>query len=410
MPSALSLPPHLVHQVSAGRPFLRVDDLPSHELVRQAGRPLDLLDSRGELVGRGIADPENGVVRVVCHDGAANLDDGLLATRVRDAMSLRRRLGLLDRQSAVRGAFRLIHAEGDGLPGFTVEVYGDYAVQYVLARGLRDWGRRLAEALVRVAEELELRCEDGAPWPRGILQKVRDKNAARPGKPVQSVVYGEEPPEAFLVEEHGVPFEVHLLAGLNVGLFTDMREHRWRLQRFSRAARTLNLFAYTGSLSVAAALGGAARVTSVDLSSGVLKWAQANFRHAGLEPERHAFEVSDVRRFLERARRAAETYDLIVVDPPTYSAARVSAWSLKNDLGDLARAVLELLAPGGVLWLSANSRALSDAELDGALEAAARGAQRPLSLLERGGLPPDCPTALSFPEGNYLKLRILTAR
>src|SRR5262249_21744218 len=155
--------------------------------------------------------------------------------------------------------------------------------------------------------------------------------------------------------ELGIPFEVHLLGGLNVGLFCDMREHRRNLGRFVAGRRVLNTFAYTGAISVAAARAGASAVTSVDLSSGVLAWARENFRLSGFSDgdPRFRFEVSDVRRFLTRARDRGETYDTIILDPPTVSAARASQWSMKKDYPELIALATTLLPPGGgILWIS----------------------------------------------------------
>ena len=138
-----------------------------------------------------------------------------------------------------------------------------------------------------------------------------------------------------------------------------MREQRRNIGRFTAGRRVLNTFAYTGALSVAAALAGASEVTSVDLSSGVLAWAEENFRLSGLDPRdpRFRFETSDVRRFLERAQERKLEYDTIIFDPPTVSAARASSWSMKRDYPDLIALGAKLLpAQGGLLWVSGNPR------------------------------------------------------
>jgi 23S rRNA (cytosine1962-C5)-methyltransferase len=208
-----------------------------------------------------------------------------------------------------------------------------------------------------------------------------------------------------VVQEAGVSYEVHLGSGLNVGLFTDMREHRLRLARFARERAVLNLFSYTGSLSVAAARAGARLVTSVDLSGGVQRWARENFRLSDLPVEPHRFETGEVTAFLKKAARDGERYDLIIADPPTYSAARASAWSMRKDYPELIGRAAALLPRGGLLWLSANRRDMPPLpEL--ALEALER-AQRSASLLEQGGLPPDYPTLLAQPQDRYLQVCLI---
>lgn len=233
------------------------------------GRPLRLVDAAGAPLGVAVADPENGRLRVFggAAEADAALDAAFFRARVERAIALRRALGLW---SEAPGG-RAIHGAGDGLPGFAADVLGGWAVLYVYGRGLVHHGRFVADAL-RAAGAL-----------RGVVLKVRSRGAVHQ-RDVRQEIIGETPPERLVVEEHGVPFEVHLLGGLNTGLFTDMRVHRHGLARFVAGRDVLNGFAYTGTLSVLAARSGAASVTSVDLSSGVLAWAADNFRGSSSTP------------------------------------------------------------------------------------------------------------------------------
>ena len=145
-------------------------------------------------------------------------------------------------------AFRLVNNEGDGLPGLTADVYGAYVVISVPGKGLLPVGRLLAEAALAAAGRA------GLPW-KGAVVKVRGKDPQ--DRSAKEEFVGEEPPAKLVVHELGVPYEVHLRGALNVGLFTDMREHRRNIGRFAAGRRVLNTFAYTGALSVAAARAGA---------------------------------------------------------------------------------------------------------------------------------------------------------
>jgi 23S rRNA (cytosine1962-C5)-methyltransferase len=211
-----------------------------------------------------------------------------------------------------------------------------------------------------------------------------------------------------VVHELGIPYELHLRGALNVGLFTDMREHRRNIGRFASGRRVLNTFAYTGALSVAAARAGASAVTSVDLSGGVMAWARENFRLSGLDPgnDRYRFETSDTRRYLERQRADGAEFDMIILDPPTVSAARASQWSMKKDYPDLIALAARLLpSSGGVLWVSGNPRrgpGIVDHVNEGLRRVDRRGA-----VLELGGLPPDYPTPPPWPEARYLEVCLL---
>jgi 23S rRNA (cytosine1962-C5)-methyltransferase len=222
---------------------------------------------------------------------------------------------------------------------------------------------------------------------------------------VRHEVVGEPPPSSLVVEERGVPFEVHLDRGLNTGLFTDMREHRHGLARFAPGRRVLNAFSYTGTMSVVCARAGAAEVTSVDLSAGVQGWARDNFRLSGLDPEALSlrFETSDVVRFLEDAARERRSYDLVILDPPAFSAARGAGFALDRDFPALVARACRLLPDGGLLWLACNARTSSLPALADEGFAAAR---RRTILLETGSLPPDHPTLPAQPEDRYLQVGV----
>jgi len=383
------LPDEAARRVLAGAPVVDLGLVPNAGTAAEPGRPLHLLDAHGGLLGSGIADPENEVIRVLAQEAVDSFDVYFFKRRVTRALELRKALGLDGGESA----YRLINAEGDQLSGFVADVYGPYVVLYVYSKGLINLGRIVAQALLEVAA------------PKGIVLKVRPKGGPAPGKVKQEVI-GEEPPEKLVVREYGVPYEVHLLSGLNAGLFTDMREHRRGLARFTAGRRVLNTFAYTGAISVAAARAGASAVTSVDLSSGVLKWAKENFRLSGLDPEdpRWRFEANDVIRFLKEEKSRGATYDTVILDPPTYSAARAAGWSMKNDYPDLIALAAELFPNdrSGFLWASANvHRARS---LLKHVEEGFAKSKREARVLELGGLPPDYPTLLEFPEGRYLEV------
>lgn len=383
---ALTLTAEHAAAIDGGRRDLPLLGVPGAERC-EPGQPLRLMSPAGALAALAVADPENELLRVmaVADEGVLSLDATFLRARVQRALALRAAFGLT-RESA----HRAINAAGDGLPGLAADVYGDYAVLYAYSRGLMPTGRVVAQAL---RDELGL---------EGVVLKLRARDSSQ--GPVKQEVIGSAPPESLTVHEHGVPYEVHLLSGLNVGLFTDMREHRARLSRFTPGKRVLNLFSYTGSLSLAAARAGAQQVVSVDLSSGVHKWARANFELAGVSADCHRFETQEISGFLKKALRAGERFDAVLVDPPTYSAARAGAWSMRKDYPELIARCATLLGKGGVLWLAANARDLPPlSEL--ARDAFVR-AKRSGRLLEVGSLPPDYPTLLAQPEDRYLQVSV----
>ena len=350
------------------------------------GEHVQLVDERGDELGLAIGDPDNARLRLMAipADGFPRIDGALLGWRVERALRWRKALGL----PGPDHAYRLIHGAGDALPGFACDVLGPTAVVYVYGAGLRAPGKLLAEAIIGFAQL------------RGAVVKLRARGSA---ETVEQDVIGARPDEALVVTEHGVPFEVHPLAGLNHCLFTDMREHRRGLARFVAGARVLNLFSYTGALSVACARAGAATVTSVDTSAGVQAWAAGNFARSGLtDARRWRFETGDAIRFLQRAARDKERYDAVLIDPPTFSTARGSPWTLDRDYPDLIARAAAVIPADGLLWLAANTHEL--ASLAKLAHKGLRAASRTGAVIEQGGLPPEYPTLAAQPHDRYLQV------
>jgi 23S rRNA (cytosine1962-C5)-methyltransferase len=383
---ALTLSQEVSGGVEAGLCDVPIDSIEGASRC-EPGQPVRLMTPAGSLCALAVADPENELVRVLAleREGFTSIDQRLLRARVQRALALRAGFGLSRQQTT----HRVLNGSGDGLGGLGADVFGDYAVLYAYSRGLMPLARSVAQLL---AEELGL---------AGVVVKLRGRDVAQAGSVKQEII-GASPPERLVAREDGAGFEVHLLSGLNVGLFTDMREHRARLGHFVRDKRVLNTFSYTGSLSVAAARAGARSVTSVDLAAGVQKWARANFELNGLDPSGHRFETGEVTAFLKKAAREDQTYDVIIVDPPTYSAARAGAWSMRKDYPDLIARAVHLLPSGGLLWLSANSRELPPLP-QLARDAFARE-KRAGQVLSLGGLPPDYPTLPAQADDRYLQV------
>lgn len=354
----------------------------------EPGTHVRITDERGHDLGLAVADPDNGKLRMLATaaDGFAALDGALLGWRVERAIALRRRLGLV----GAGQAYRLIHGAGDGLPGFACDVLGTTAVVYAYGAGLRALGRQLAAAVV------------GFAGLEGAVVKLRARGGASEAEVGQDVV-GTAPAEQVLASEAGVTYEIHPLAGLNHGLFTDMREQRRDLGRLGGdGARVLNLFSYTGSLGLACARAGAASVTSVDTSPGVQAWARGNFGRSGLTGDRWRFETGDAARFLTRAAKDKERYDLVIIDPPSTSSAGGGSWALGRDYPALIAKAAAVVPSDGVLWLAANTHDLGS--LAKLAHKGLRGTGRSAAIIAQGGLPPEYPTLAAQPADRYLQI------
>lgn len=358
-----------------------------------AGAIVAITAPDGSELGLAVADPENGKLRVLAvpSDGLSRIDGALLALRVERALGWRRTLGLV----ADHAAYRLIHGAGDGLPGFACDVFGRVAVVYAYGEALRPLAHQLAETIA------------GFGRLSGVVIKSRLRGAA---SDVEQTTIGTVSERSDAVEA-GVSYQIHPLGGLNAGLFTDMREHRARITQLASGRRTLNLFSYTGSLGLAAARGGAASVVNVDTSAGVHQWAKVNFAAAGFvaSDPRWRFEVAEASRFLVRAARDRERYDLIIIDPPGASSAGGVGWALGRDYPQLIAKAAAVLERDGLMWLASNAGgvgALTKLAHTG-LRAQPGAGERAASVVELAGLPPEYPTLVSQPSDRYLQVCLL---
>ena len=387
-PSPCAVPGDVAAFIAGGGRDVELERVPAAATM-VAGGAVRLEDDRGEELGLALVDPDNRKLRVmaVAADGFPRVDGALLGWRVERALAWRRQLGLPGDDAC----YRILHGAGDGVPGFTCDVLGGHAVLYAYAPALLPTARLLAEA-VRGFVGL---------GSGGVVIKVRARGGAAD---VEQEVVGPAPPERYLAHEHGVPFEIHPHGGLNVGLFTDMREQRRGLGRLVAGRTVLNLFSYTGALGLACARAGAAAVVNVDTSAGVQAWAQGNFARSGFaaDDRRWRFEIGDAHRFLQRAVKTKERHEVVLIDPPTFSPARGTPWTLERDYPPMIALAAEVAGANGVLWLAANSHELGS--LAKLIAKGLRTAGKSGVIVDQGSLPPDYPTVAAQARDRYLQI------
>jgi 23S rRNA (cytosine1962-C5)-methyltransferase len=279
---------------------------------------------------------------------------------------------------AVTNAYRLVDDAADGCPNMTVDCYADWAV-------LSLYDSSADARLEAIAGALTHGFARGVYVKRHVRgdQRRRDRADVAPSSPAA----GEPAPETVLVDEHGMRLTARLFDGLSTGLFTDQRDNRRLVRELAHDARVLNLFAYTCSFSVAAALGGAAETVSVDLSKRALERGRENLAQNGVSSSDHRLVHEDVLSFVPRALRRGDRYDIVVLDPPSFGTRARKTFSVERDYSALLQQTIELLAPGGRLLAVTNHRKTSLSELRRMAESAALGARRiPVTL--RGLEPP----------------------
>jgi 23S rRNA (cytosine1962-C5)-methyltransferase len=303
-------------------------------------------------------------------------------------------------ESDATNAFRLIYGASDGWPNWFAEKLGDF----LLSQSEAPLGANQQEELSRLAKIFST---------RGAYHKILSRQVRRSTTTEVSpqLVFGEAAPERFEILENGVRFEMSFNEGYSVGLFLDQRDNRRRLltghiaanfpQLPSSSFQLLNCFAYTCGFSVCAAKAGA-RTTSLDLSKKYLEWGRRNFALNRLDPAAHDFIYGDTFDWLRRLAKKGRTFDVVVLDPPTFSQSKEhGTFRAEKDYGKLVTAALPVLKPGGVLLASTNAADRSPEDFLADVDAAVHGAKRKILQRHYVPQPPDFP--ISRAEPAYLK-------
>ncbi len=314
---------------------------------------------------------------------------------------------LLGRSEAPRQttAFRLVNDRGDGIPGVTVDVYGDYLlVQLYEEGGPRALGEGAArECLFNALHRLGF---------RGLYLKVRPKQANTLVDPKRDdiapkvPVRGASAPEEFDVLEEGVSFKVRLADGLSTGIFLDQRRNRRLVGELANGKRVANLFSYTCGFSVVAAVHGAKSTVSVDASPAALERGRNGMKTLGVLSDAHRFVAEDAFSWLARVKKKGDLFDLVILDPPSYSTTKKRRWVSSSDYAELAAEALAVVAKGGALLACSNHRGIGHSKFRRFMFDAARLANRSVAQLK------DLPRPDDFPVGvggeSHLKSVLMT--
>ncbi len=304
----------------------------------------------------------------------------VIERRLREAAERRVHVGRLPGTDA----FRLANAEADGVPGVTVDRYGDFLVVSLYDE----------QALAAREHVFDAALALGAT---GVYVKNRPRHASRivdahreefaPKTPVR----GEPAPEPLIVHELGLPYEVRLGDGLSTGIFLDQRENRRRVREMAKGLSVANLFAYTGAFSVAAAAGGAKSTKTVDVSRGVLEWAKKNLDRIGADPVKHVVLEADAMKWLGHGAKQQGPFDLIILDPPSFATTKQSRFSAESDYKKLAALAMHVLAPGGRLLACTNHKGVGKGKFRRSIQDAAREAGRTVAQIKDWPEPEDVP-------------------
>lgn len=356
----------------------------------EEGDLVTVVDSDGHTLGVGHYQIGSIAVRILMF-GTDALPDDFYYDRLLSAYSLRKALGLVRDDN---DCFRLVHGEGDFLPGLIVDIYGDTAVMQAHSPGMHFARRVIAEALTRLPEarvrNVYYKSETTLPYKANL-------------DPENEYLVGGY--DGNIATENGLMFNIDWLKGQKTGFFVDQRENRSLLEKFSSGRTVLNMFCYTGGFSVYAMRGGAKSVDSVDSSAKAAALTDANMELNFPGDPRHHTYAEDAFKFL--AEMPDARYDLIILDPPAFAKHR---GAIKNGLigyRKLNAKAFEKIKPGGILFTFSCSQAITRDMFRMAVFTAAAKSGRKVRILHQLSQPADHPIDISHPEGEYLKGLVL---
>lgn len=356
----------------------------------EEGERVKVIAANGDMLGTGHFQIGSIAVRLL-EFGDKTIGDDFFYNRLLSAFNLRQSLRLIRPDN---NCYRLVHGEGDFLPGLVVDIYGDTAVMQAHSPGMHLERMKIAEALTEIPD-----C--------GIRNVYYKSDTTLPFKaaldPQNDYLIGKY--DGNIALENGLSFNIDWLRGQKTGFFVDQRENRALLEKFSRGRRVLNMFCYTGGFSVYAMRGGALSVDSVDSSGKAVALTEANIALNFPGDERHHTYATDAFRFLSEMEKDA--YDLIILDPPAFAKHRSA---LKNGLigyRKLNLKAFEKIRPGGVLFTFSCSQVVTREMFRLAVFTAASQSGRKVRILHQLTQPADHPVDISHPEGEYLKGLVL---
>ncbi len=354
------------------------------------GDIVDVISHEGKFIGRGHYQIGSIAVRILTFRNEA-IDASFWQSRLAIALRMRQAVGIADNPQ--NNTYRLVHGEGDSLPGLVIDCYGETAVMQAHSVGMHLCREEIVKALVEVMEgrikNVYYKSETTLPFKADIEQE-------------NMFLYGRTDDTVSM--ENGLKFRVDYLKGQKTGFFVDQRENRQLLETLSHGKKVLNMFCYTGGFSVYAMRGGAEQVHSVDSSPRAVELTEENVSlNFGADP-RHEAICEDAFKYLERA---GDNYDIIILDPPAFAKHRAALHNALKGYTRLNMQAMKKIKPGGIIFTFSCSQVVTKDNFRNAVFTAAAQAKRRVRILYQLHQPADHPINIYHPEGEYLKGLVL---
>lgn len=372
-----------------GYPLILKERMEKWPKELEEGDTLELIDASGKFVARGYHGKQNkGDGWLFTWDKKEQLDETFLTNLITTAKDKRQFLFADDSTTA----FRIFNGEGDGFGGFTADYYDGYLVIQWYSIGIYSFQKMILDIFMSLPEI------------KGIYEKRRFQEDTK-----DDFVAGQKAAFPLIIKENGINYATYLDDGWMTGIFLDQRDVRRRISEdYAISKNVLNTFSYTGAFSVAALFGGASKTTSVDVAGRSLAKTKEQLEVNGLDPATQSIIVEDVFHYFKYALRKQLTFDLIIVDPPSFARTKKVTFRAAKDYPNLLREIIDITATGGTIIASTNYAGFGMKAFKKMIATAFESTERTYKITESHSLPADFTIDKNFPEGNYLKVLFLT--
>ena len=378
-----------VKDFKAGYPLISKDAIKNSDVLKTEGTIIDLYDENNRFLAKGYYGKQNkGRGWVLSRNQHEVIDQAFFENKIKKALDERKTLF----EDAETTAFRVFNGEGDGIGGLTIDYYDGYFVMSWYSEGIYQFKEHVIQSLTNLIDV------------KGLYEKKRFDVK---GTYIEDddFVAGERANFPLIVKENGIHFAIYLNDGAMVGVFLDQRDVRKTIRdKYAAGKHVLNTFSYTGAFSVAAALGGAAKTTSVDLANRSKSKTIEQFSVNGLDYESQDIIVEDVFNYFKYAVRKKLTFDMVILDPPSFARSKKHTFSAGKDYPDLLKQAITITEKNGIIVASSNCSTFGMNKFKGFIEKAFQSTGDKYKLLEEFSLPQDFKTIREFKEGDYLKV------
>ncbi len=358
----------------------------------QAGDTVTVTDHQGHILGTGFCESDSIAVKLLCFENR-KIDEWFFLDKLQHALEVRRTMGLVGNPET--NCYRLVHSEGDSLPGLIVDIYGHTAVVQAQTEGMALHLKEIVRALKLLAD-LELKAVYNKS--AEAMRRMGKDDAVADG-----YLLGERIEEDLV--EHGCRYLVDWENGQKTGFFLDQRENRDLVRQLAKGKRVLNAFGYTGGFSVAALKGGAQRVVTVDASQKALDTAALNLQLNGFSVDDNPCVATDMKEYVKEV--SENEFDLIILDPPAFAKRHHDRHRGLQGYRFINAEAIRRIAKGGLLFTFSCSQAIDKSMFQSIVTAAAIEVGRTVRILYQLSQPADHPINIYHPEGAYLKGLVL---